>query len=261
MNLKENNLKSWLERRGKVALALSGGVDSSVLLAYAVKFLEAGNVLALCARAPYTHKNELALAKKIATRIGVDFVEVEISMPSEILYNPVERCYFCKRAIFTRLLDEANSRGFDALVDGSNADDSSDYRPGRRALAELGIESPLAECGFTKADIRAFAESEGLENARAPANSCLMTRLSHGMEATAKILSAVEEGENILREMGYELARLRVNGNDARIEIDADKIADFASRKNLEKIAELKKLGFKHVSLDLSGYARGSMNI
>ncbi len=261
MNSKEEKLKLWIESRGNMAIALSGGVDSSVLLAFAASFAPACRLLAITLNAPYIPAEEVELARDTASRFGVDFAEIILDIPSEILKNPPLRCYLCKKALFSRIVKEAGMRGFKCVADGGNIDDMSDYRPGLRALRELGVCSPLAECGFTKEDIRSAARSFSLKNAEFPANACLLTRIGHGVDINKSLLSGIGDAERYLRGLGYPLVRLRTDGKNARIELEPSQVQAFAARSDLpEIIKKIKDFGFGRVCLDLEGYFKGSMN-
>ncbi len=261
MNTKLEKLGAFLKSKQRVAVALSGGLDSSVLLAVAAKALGGGNCIALTARTPYTMAEEIADAAALCRNLGVAHIEISRSeIPEDILFNPPDRCYLCKRAIFSDFKAAAEKRGFDTLCDGTNADDLSDYRPGMRALRELSVVSPFLECGLGKPDIREIARGFGMSVADKPAYACLLTRLVHGEKIDVQTLSKIDAFESFLRGGFAKAVRARVEAGNVRIECapaDFPKILDGAER--ICAFAQL--LGFKHCSLDLAGYKRGSMNV
>lgn len=261
MNTKLDKLGAFLKPKGRVAVALSGGLDSSVLLAVAAKVLGGGNCLALTARTPYTMADEIFDAAALCRKLGVEHPEISRSeIPEEILFNPPDRCYLCKRAIFSEFKTVAEQRGFGTLCDGTNADDLSDYRPGMRALRELSVVSPFLECGLGKSDIREIAHGFGMSVADKPAYACLLTRLVHGEKIDVRTLSKIDKFESFLRASFVLAVRARVESETVRIECvpsDFRKILDGAERI----CAFAQSLGFKHCSLDLAGYKRGSMNV
>jgi uncharacterized protein len=173
--------------------------------------------------------------------------------------NPPDRCYLCKRALFTRLIAVAEEQGFAAVLDGSNVDDLTDYRPGLRALGELGVKSPFLECGIGKEDVRRLARALGLPTWRKPTNTCLLTRIPFGRKITMETLQRIEEAERLLLDRGYDWVRVRCHGDLARIEV-----APGLRRRLLDEadpiIEGMEGLGFRYVTLDLRGYQLGSMN-
>lgn len=235
------------------AVAFSGGVDSTFLLRAA---LDRGDALALLADTCFLPRRELAEARALAEAMGAEIriVSIDVLALDDIVANGPERCYPCKKALFKRLLDVAGDR---ALLDGSNLDDLSEYRPGRRAVEELGIRSPLLENGWTKQEIRDMSQSLGLSTALKPAMACLATRISGPLRRES--LAAVEAGEDILKDAGFPDVRLRSHGDVARIELPSSDM-----RRLLEKAPEItegiKAAGFRFVALDLDGYRRGNMN-
>lgn len=261
MNLKTEILAEFLKANGKAAVALSGGLDSSTLLAFCVKTLGAKNCTAFIATLKYSMQSELEDAKNLCAALGVKLVNLEQeNIPQEIEFNPPDRCYLCKRAIFTKLKAVAKEYGFEKIYDGTNADDLSDYRPGMRALKELNIESPFLACKMGKDEIRLLANSLNLKVANKPAYACLLTRLEHNKKIDTNTLVKIDKLESFLRANFTEDIRARVEGENVRIECkpsDFQKIIDGA-----ESICKMSNsLGFKRISLDLQGYKRGSMNI
>ena len=238
MNPKFETLGRFLDGFSKPAIALSGGLDSSTLLAVCDEKFGSGGCAAFIAETPYSMRGEIDDARE---------------------YNPPERCYLCKRSIFSQLKRLAFSKGFDTVFDGTNADDLSDYRPGMKALRELGIISPFLECAVGKNDIRAAAAERGLKVAKKPAYACLLTRLEHGAKIDVPLLGKIDEFESFLRAEFAENVRARVESGNVRIECspsDFGKIAAGAARIS----DAAKKLGFKRCTLDLGGYKMGSMN-
>lgn len=243
---KIDSLAEFIGRCGKLAIALSGGVDSSALLAFCAARFGGENFLALSARAPYIPRREMEYSRELCAKLGVEHVEIEMEIPNGVEKNPPDRCYICKRAMFSSLFSELASRGFQNLADGSNVDDLSDWRPGMRALKELGVLSPFIECGFSKGDIRLLAESLSLECADAPANSCLLTRLDFGRELEVQTLRKIEKLENFIKSLGFPLVRVRLTGDLARIEVSEDRLSDLSAGGRWEKVRlEAEKMGFR----------------
>ncbi len=236
-----------------VTVAFSGGADSALLLAAAQTAL-GDRVLALTAVAPYMVRQEIATSLALAAELGVRHELVEIPMPQGIEDNPPDRCYLCKRALYTRIIAVAEAAGFAPVLDGSNVDDLRDYRPGLRALGELGVESPFLGCGIGKADVPL-----GLSTWQKPTNTCLLTRLPFGRRITMEGLQRIEEAELLLLDRGYDWVRVRAHGDLARIEV-APELRQRALNEAEDLIAGLEGLGFRYVTLDLRGYQLGSMN-
>ena len=258
---KLDDLKKNLRGLGKVAVAFSGGVDSTFLLHVAHEVL-GEKVLALTAESKFIPLKEFDATKNFcaAENIRQIIFAADVLNIAGVKENPVDRCYLCKRALFQNFLRLAEENGIATVVEGSNTDDASDYRPGMKALAELKIKSPLREVGLSKAEIRALSREMNLPTWNKPSMACLASRFVYGEMLTAEKLSMVEAAEEFLSGAGFNQLRVRVHGKIARIEVLPE---DFAAVINLhEKIsARLKTLGFEYVTLDLQGYRVGSMNI
>jgi uncharacterized protein len=251
-------LLDHLRGLGPVAVALSGGTDSALVLAAAREAL-GGGVLALTAVTPYTPRWEAEEAQALAAALSVPHRRVELPLDEALRDNPPARCYLCKRRLFEALGAAAAREGFTRLVEGTNRDDLDDYRPGLRALAELGVGSPLLACGLGKAEVREVSRALGLASWDRPASACLLTRLPHGETVTAAVLRRIEAAEALLAGLGFRAVRVRAHGDLARIEVPAEAVGRLADRA--PDVADgLRALGFRHVTLDLAGYRRGGLN-
>lgn len=241
-----------------VSVAFSGGADSALLLAAAQEAL-GDRVLALTAVAPYMVRQEIADALALASELGVHHQLVELPMPDGMGDNPPDRCYLCKLALYSRLIAVAEELGFPPVLDGSNLDDLKDYRPGLRALGELGVKSPFLECGIGKEDVRRLARALGLPTWHKPTNTCLLTRIPFGRKVTMETLQRIEEAERLLLDRGYDWVRVRCHGDLARIEV-APPLRGRLLEEADPVIQGMEGLGFRYVTLDLRGYQLGSMN-
>jgi uncharacterized protein len=262
---KQEQLLTIVRDMGQVVVAFSGGVDSSYLLAAAVDALGTENVLAVTADSPLLPAGEMDTARAMAEQLAVAHLRVpfdELAIP-EIAANPLRRCYYCKRARFGALLDLVAKESAGAtLVHGENADDHLDYRPGSQAALELGVRAPLAEAGLTKAEIRILSRQRGLSTWDHPAASCLATRFPYDTALTAEGLRRVGQAERAIQEMsGIRQVRVRDHHPVARIEAPADQLVSLAQPPlNMQIVAALQALGYRYVTLDLTGYRMGSMN-
>lgn len=255
-------LRETLASLGSVVVAYSGGVDSSLVLRVAHETLGTRS-LGVIGRSDSYAAHELAHALEQAASFGAR-VEVvttgELSDPN-FRSNPAQRCYYCKSELYRALAAVARRVGAGAILDGTIADDLADFRPGRRAGEEMGVRSPLAELGFTKADVRAAAAQLGLEAHDKPASPCLASRIPYGVEITRENLSMVERGEALLRSLGFTDLRLRHHGETARIEVPLGQLARLTEPGTRARVVEgLKALGYRYVTLDLEGFRSGSLN-
>ncbi len=245
-------------------LAFSGGVDSSLLLKLCCD--AAGStgrkVYAVTFHTKLHPQGDLKIARKVAQETGASHLVLYIDELEEagIRFNPVDRCYLCKKSLFQKLVRKAEELNIRTIIDGTNEDDLHVYRPGIRALKELGISSPLAMLGINKKEVRKLAAEYGLSVADRPGAPCMATRFPYGTELNYDLIGKVEKGEDFLRELGFYNVRLRVHGNIARIETDECSMPDLLGKKGIV-IPELKKYGFDYITMDLDGFRSGSMDI
>ena len=263
LQAKVDKLHFLLRSYGRVAVAFSAGVDSTVLLKAAQQVMSNEQILALTAESALMPASEIAAARAFCEQEGLrqQVTKLDLSRMKDVRNNPTDRCYYCKRLIFNRLRKLAGQAGFVHLLDGGNVDDWHDYRPGRRALRELGIISPLQEAGFTKADIRAYAAELGLSCAQKPASACLASRIPYREKITADKLKRIEQAEAYLQERGFHNVRVRSHENLARLELVHEDMARLADADLCNDVVKkLKELGFAYVTMDLQGYRQGSLN-
>jgi uncharacterized protein len=254
-------LEKMVAPYGSALVAFSGGVDSSLALAICARALPKEKVLAVTSNNETYLPSELDLARQFAASLGVEHLIVNTRELDDPNYasNPANRCYFCKSTLYSDLRRIAGERGYACVVDGANADDEGDYRPGRKAAKELQVISPLSAAGVSKAEVRELAKRLGLPSWDKPALACLSSRFPYGQEITAEKLAQVARAEEFLREQGFRRVRVRHHGEIARLEVDAQEMERaFALREKIS--AELKEAGFLYVALDLSGYEPGSLN-
>lgn len=273
---KLKKLAEILTSYGQMLVALSGGVDSVFLLVFAHKLWGDDRIAALTATGPHFADDELAYAKQLCEALGVSHKRIKADdVLSEIRHNPPDRCYLCKKEIFSRLKERADMRGY-VLADGTNLDDLDDYRPGYQALQELGIASPLKDAALTKKEIRQalkaladederFAAALTLKNGapvwEKPAFACLASRIPYGELITTEKLNAIYEAEIFLQSLGLSQVRVRHHGDVARIEVLPEERCKFCDANFMDRVNEgIKKCGFSFAALDLGGYQMGNLN-
>lgn len=244
-------LREFFERHPKCALAFSGGTDSALLLCEARRL--GADVKAYFVKGPFQPQFELEDARRLAKELGaeIEVIETDVLALPEVAENGPRRCYYCKRAIFSLIFERARRDGYDTVIDGTNASDQVDDRPGMQAIAELGVLSPLRMCGVTKAQVRELSAEAGLFTARKPSYACLATRVPTGTAITREALEKVERGEEALREMGFSDLRLRLEGTGARLELPAAQLP--AVVQNRERVLKALLPSFSRVTVDLAG--------
>ena len=251
-----------LQSLSSVVVAYSGGVDSAYLAwaAHRVLGVRALSVTADSPSYPDRHR-QMAVAIARDFQLPHEIIATRELERPEYRANPANRCYFCKHELYSTLSALARARGFQAIVDGSNADDRGDYRPGRQAAREFGVLSPLDEASLTKTDIRELSREAGLPTWDEPASACLSSRIPYGSDVTDEKLRAIEQAEEALRHLGFRIVRVRHHGDIARIELGRDEIPRALAAGTAEAIdAALRALGFRYVTIDLRGYRLGSLN-
>lgn len=261
MEEKRGRLAEILCDCGSVVIGYSGGVDSVLLARVAVDVLGPSNVLAVTGQSDSIASWMEDTAREVAERFGIPWLEVDTEEMADPRYaaNPSNRCYFCKSELWDKLGDLALRRGFRTVLDGSNADDVGDHRPGAVAAGERGVRSPLLEAGLTKAEIRAWSRELGLPTWDQPAAPCLASRLPYGLAVTPERLRQVESAERALRDLGFRDFRVRHHDPDARLEVHPDEMPRVAERIGAVRAA-VRSAGFARILLDLQGYRRGALN-
>lgn len=261
MGDKYSELTGLIRKLGRVAVAFSGGVDSSFLLAVATEVL-GDDAAGITIDSPALPRSELDDAVNLAAQVGakhiiIDSPEIEAAVKS----NQADRCYHCKKIEFGSILEEASRLGYKYVLDGSNADDTSDYRPGMAAIKELKVLSPLLELGFTKKMIREYSRNMGLPTWDKPAYACLYSRIPYGDEIRKEDLYKIEMSEKFLIKNGFRTSRVRCHGDIARIEVKPDEVHMLTEEPLRSEIARrLKEYGFRYVTIDIEGYRTGSLN-
>lgn len=262
LSRKEARLDAALRELPSLIVAYSGGVDSAYL-AYAAQKALGAAALAVTADSPSYPERHRALALQLARDFGFNHLVIQTAEMARPEYraNPANRCYYCKHELYSHLSTIAGERGIPAIADGSNADDRGDYRPGRQAAREFGVRSPLDEAGLTKNDIRELSRRAGLPTWDEPASACLSSRIPYFSEVTDEKLRMIERAENVLRDLGFRICRVRHHETIARLELGRDEIGRALEPGTAEIIdRELRAIGYAHVTVDLRGYRLGSLN-
>jgi uncharacterized protein len=263
LDCKLERMREIIRSLDRVVVAFSAGVDSTLVLKVAVDELGRDGVIAATSHTDSLAEKEYWEAIRLAELVGAPHVIVETDefQDPNYLANPTNRCYFCKTALYTRLEALACERGFRAIVNGANADDLSDWRPGLQAADEHGVRAPAAEAGLTKAEVRALSKRFELPTYDKPASPCLSSRVQYGEAITPRKLRMIESCEEFLREMGLEVCRVRHHDRLARIEVPPEEIARLAEPVTRRAIEEhFRSVGYSYVALDLTGFRSGSMN-
>jgi len=265
LDARRAHLEEIVRGLGRVLVAYSGGVDSALVLKVCRDLLGKAHVLGVLAQSESYAARELESALTVAGAIDAEVRVIrtqELANP-DYARNPVNRCYFCKQTLFDDLGPLASAEGYTTIVDGFNADDVGDHRPGRQAARERGVRSPLLEAGLTKADIRALARKLGLTIWSKPSLACLSSRIPYGTPVTAEALAQIDAAENFLRDLGFAQVRVRHHADQklARIEIDPALLPRLVQPDTRARVvARLKELGYRYVAIDLAGYRSGSLN-
>ena len=253
-------LRGMFTQSDRIVVAFSGGVDSTFLL-YTLSLFKGPEVCAVTIKTPYIPQWEVDEAVSFCKSISVSHKIISLPIPGNIINNPEDRCYKCKLNLFSQIKKYARDRKCNIIADGTNSDDTSDYRPGMKALSELKVRSPLLEAGFTKAEIRSALKEYGLEIWNKPAYACLLTRLPHDTPVKENSLRTVEKAEQYLAEKGFPGTRVRLHNDIARLECQPGFIDIFFNNPIRDDIVSyMKGIGIKYVTLDLEGYKTGSMN-
>ena len=256
-------LREILSGYGKLSVAFSGGVDSVFLLKAAVDALGSGNVLAVTADSLIFPQYEIDNARDLVAELGVRHLRFTFDAfaVENFAENPPDRCYYCKKALFSRIIALSMDNGYTTAADGSNVDDDGDYRPGMRAAQELGVASPLKQAGMTKTTIRRLSRDLGLFSWNKPSMACLASRFPYGSRITEADVLAVDKAERFLFRHGFQNVRVRRHGDVARIEVNPEERSRFFDAGFMDEVAnELQSIGFQYAALDLRGFRTGSMN-
>ncbi len=255
-----NYLIHIIKDTGPSLIAFSGGVDSTLLL-YAAKHALGENVMAITVAAPYVPEQEMKAARDVSVMLQTPHKVIQLPFPSVMRDNPRDRCYTCKKLLFDRIWKVARKHGFDAVLEGTNTDDLKDYRPGIRALQELGVSSPLLMAGLNKQTIRSLARELNLPTWNKRAFSCLLTRIPFGNRVSMELLAQIEQAEALLVNLGFQEVRVRTHGTRASIEVEPERVQECVNRIADHGIAEqFNALGYTHVGVDPEGYRMGHLN-
>ena len=255
-------LVDYMRQFDRVVVAFSGGVDSTLLLKAACDAL-GEDAMGVMVVSPLLPKDEIDLAYEVAEQFDLNFECIDIAFEeiSAFTHNPEHRCYICKKILFKQIIDYAKDFGAEVIVDGSNVDDSSDYRPGAKAKDELGVISPFNELGFTKADIREVSKDQELLTWDIPSKACLASRIPYNQDITIEKLSMIEQAEAFLNTCGFIGNRVRHFGDYASVEVEPQDVKLLLKKTMMDRITkQLKKIGFERVEFDKEGYKTGKLN-
>ena len=262
---RERALIEWFRSFGSVAIGFSGGVDSTYLASVAVDALGPDKSLAIIGRSESFPDSQWRAARELAEQVGIPVLEIDTRELDDERYaaNPKNRCYFCKSELWTKLAPYARASGAGCLIDGTNADDLSDYRPGAKAAREHGVRSPLAELGITKAQIRERSKARGLPTWSRPSSPCLSSRIPYGTRVTPERLERIDRAESALRDLGFTgNLRVRDHGDLARVEVDGFDVERASAEPMASRIsAALREAGFDRTEIDPAGFRSGALNV
>lgn len=263
LELRYEHLRCSIKKLGSVAVAFSGGVDSSLVLKVSVDVLGRDNAVAVTGRSPSLSGAEDEHAQAVAHAIGAEHVILETNEFDNPSYtsNPTNRCYFCKSTLYQRMQRFIEDRGVAHIVSGTNADDKRDHRPGLVAAREFRVREPLADAGITKQDVRRLAVQLGLPNHDKPASPCLSSRIPYGESVTVDKLRMIEQAESVLHGLGFRQCRVRHHTNTARIEVPLDELVNLVETDMATQVEErLRVIGYEYVTVDLAGFRSGRLN-
>lgn len=258
---KIKKLKEYIKRLEKIIVAYSGGVDSSLLLKISVDTLGKDNVIAVCGISPVYPEEERKFAKDFCKKLGVKLIELKTEefKNRNFINNPPDRCFWCKKELFSKIEEVKKKYNFKFIVDGTNKDDEKDYRPGEKAKKIYNVISPFKDCGIGKREIREISKKLNLPTWNKPQMACLASRIPYGEKIVKEKLKRIEKGERFLYSLGFKIVRVRDYNELARIEVDRNQISKLIKyRKKI--IEKFKRLGYKYITVDLEGYRTGSMN-